>query len=167
MSGKYKGWTGKFSDDHKKDVEWVDWRCWLPFLIATIIIGFLLVVLALWWGGTAFFKGNPQEHSTEYFASAFMHTGARLHKLSSAGVALQLTLLNDLSTYKGETHTIVSTTNQPHTVVIQAGVINSAWDKPGASLTATFGGAINDGFTFQVINESQIYIKSNTNVAFS
>ena len=158
-------YTGKFAADHRRDTEWVNWRCWFPFIIATVLIGTVLVGIALWWGGYAFFNNNVQEQSMEYLGSGYLNNGVRLHKLSAAGSPVQITLLADLSTYNCQLHTIVSTTNQPHTVVIEAG--GASWDKPGSSLTATFGGSVNDGFTFRVVSETQIYIENNNNVAFS
>ena len=160
-------WTAQFYDDHRVDTEWVNWRCWFPFLIATILVGTLLLVLALWWGGHAYFNGNVQEQTMEYFASGYLNPSVRLHKLSSAGTAIQIQLPNDLKPYLNQRHTIVSTTNQAHTVVIDAGGANPTWDKPGSSLTATFGGAINDGFSFRVVTNGQIHVESNQNVAFS
>lgn len=160
-------YTGKFYDDHKKEIDWADGRCWVPFVVSLIVVLFIGMVLALWWGGAAYFNENVAERSTEYFGSAHLDPGARLHKLSSAGSALQITLLNDLSPYKNQQHTIVSTTGQPHTIVIQSGPLGTAWDVPGTSLTATFGGAINDGFSFRVVAKDQIHVTHTTNVVFS
>lgn len=155
-------WKEEMRDEIK---DWTAWKCWFPFFVIGFFIGTVLVVVALGLSISAFQSQNRIEKACSYTASGFLNTGCRLHKLEAAGINLQIRLLGDLSSYVNQRHTIVSTTNKAHTVVIEAGL--ASWDKPANSKTATFGGAENDGFSFRVIGPTQIYVEDNNNVAFS
>jgi hypothetical protein len=85
--------------------------------------------------------------------------------IESASTPIALTLPNDMSEYIGRVYHIWSLTAQPHTVTISTGLAVSKFT--GMTGTATLGGAIGDGFVFEVISANHAVILSSTNVVFS
>ena len=76
-----------------------------------------------------------------------------------------MTLPNDLGHLVGIRFRVWSRTAQPHTIRIAAGGLNPTFD--GTNKLATFGGAIGDGFVFEVIDRNRIVVEPVRNVVFT
>ena len=76
-----------------------------------------------------------------------------------------MVLENDLGSRIGRVYRVWSRSAQPHTVRITSGALATTWD--GTSTLATFGGAIGDGFVFEVISKTQTVLLSVNNVVFT
>ena len=85
--------------------------------------------------------------------------------IDSAVNPIGLTLANDMRPYVGKVYRIWSLTAQAHTVSITTGQSVSTFT--GGTRIATFGGAIGDGFVFEVISANHAVVISSTNVVFS
>lgn len=82
--------------------------------------------------------------------------------MGGANVPLNLQIPNDLSTYVGKVYRVWAI-DVGHQHTVSSGT--ATFD--GFSKLATFGGAIGDGFVFEVISTNRIAIISATNVVFS
>lgn len=108
--------------------------------------------------------GNPQS-ATTHLISRVLPVTPFAHYLDATDAPLAMLLENDLSGRVGHVYRVWSRSAQPHTVTIQAGGHNPTWD--GTSKTATFGGAIGDGFVFEVVDKNKVVLVAVNNVVFA
>ncbi len=92
-------------------------------------------------------------------------SGVNAVYIDSAASPIGLTLANDMRPYVGKVYRVWSLTAQAHTVSITTGQSVSTFT--GGTRVATFGGAIGDGFVFEVISANHAVVISSTNVVFS
>lgn len=146
---------------------YASWRRWNKLMVAIIILFMSLSGAAL---AVAIMSHNTAWHSESarpYVASGALDgSGPLAHYLDGTAAPLAMTLENDLSARVGKVYRIWSRTAQAHTVRISSGALISTWDSAGSTL-ATFGGAIGDGFVFEVISRNQCVLISVNNVVFS
>lgn len=140
-------------------------RC-LGLVIALSIVCVCISIAAIVCGVLGWRAGSFMSSSTTHLSSGPLPLSPSAHYLASTDGPLAMTIENDLSGRgAGTIYRIYSTTAQPHTVVILAGVENTNFK--GNLKTATFGGAIGDGFTFEVTSKNTMAIGPVTNVQFT
>ena len=94
-------------------------------------------------------------------AAGPLQTGVKEQYIEVAAAAA-MTLPGDLSAYINQIICLTSKTAFAHTLTLGAG---ATFD--GVNTVATLGGAVGDGFCFQVFSSTQVQIRSLLNVAFA
>ena len=164
--------NGKFPPPRSVPVRQENWlvdiqnnRRWLRIVVATVVLSLLVSVAALVLAVLAYQDAQAVQSSQVHLISRPLPSSPYAHYLAATDAPLTMTLENDLIGRVGKVFRIWSRSAQPHVVQIVVGGQNPTFD--GSSKTATFGGAIGDGFTFEVIDRNKIALVSVTNVVFS
>lgn len=137
-------------------------RCCRTATFAAAILAVIVAAIAIGLGSAAYSYYG-------YFTSPASITGSGLlpstpyaFYIDSSAIPANMILPNNLSEYVGKVYRIWSRTAQAHTVTISG--LGSTFD--GVATTATFGGAIGDGFEFEVISANFIRVTNPVNVVF-
>lgn len=132
-------------------------------IIALAVFSLVISAAAVIVGGLGYAEAYRYSGYLSIVTSRAFPTGPFVLYIDQAAIPVVLTLPNNLQDYVGHTYRVWSRTAQAHVVSI-AGT-GSTFD--GTATTATFGGAIGDGFVFEVIDRNRAVIVSATNVVFS
>ena len=133
-----------------------------PATFACSILAVIISAIAITVGGLAYtYYGYSTSPSPIYGSGPLPSTPYAFYIRSSA-VPVQIVLPADLTPFVGKVYRIWSLTAQGHTIVIGGGFNYFN----GAANTATFGGAIGDGFEFEVISPTFVRVISDVNVVF-
>ncbi len=141
-------------------------RCRLRFIVALSILCLLGSGAAIWVAVVGYNHGTFMTSTTTYRKSGPISASTSVHFLDATDGALTMTLENDFSGRVGEVYSIVARSAQMHTVTILSGGQNPTFG-PGSAKIAKFGGAIGDGFVFQITSANTMFIWFVNNVDFN
>lgn len=140
-------------------------RRWLKMVVALSFLCLAGVVAALVVSVLGYRSATNTQSSTTHLISRVIPVTPFAHYLDATDAPLAMLLENDLSSRVGHVYRVWSRSAQPHTLTIQSGGHNPTWD--GTSKTATFGGAVGDGFVFEVVDKNKVVLIAVNNVVFS
>lgn len=172
MNRKGYNFLGPMTDDERRngipsnEVEWgkevKSSRCYRTATFAAVILAVIVAGIAIGFGIAAYsYYGYFNSPSLISYGGPLPVTPYVFY-ITASGSPAALTLPNNLANYVGNVYRIWSLTNQPHTITIQG--MGSTFN--GAATVATFGGAIGDGFVFEVISANFIRVIQAVNVIF-
>ena len=158
MSTSRIGYDVKYDIKRTKD----EVRSARNIVIAVAVFSLIISVVAVVLAGIAYsYIFSPSNISV----SQPFPTSPNPIYITSAANPITLILPNDMTPYVGNVYRVWSETAQPHTVSISAGTLTSTFT--GGATLATFGGAIGEGFVFEVISSSRAVIWTVNGVTFT
>lgn len=137
-------------------------RCCRSATFAAAVLAIILAAFGAGFGIAAYSYYGYFNNYLSIRGSGLLPTTPYVFYVDSSAVPAAMVLPNDLSPYIGNKYRIWSRTSQAHTVTISG--LGSTFN--GAATTATFGGAVGDGFEFEVISGNFIRVTSPVNVVF-
>jgi len=132
---------------------------------ATTIVAAIIAIVAIIMGTLAFVRMSNIIYAQSYVVSGPIRPSPYTIHLDATAAPQAMTLPDDLSDWVGREYAILSGSDQPHTVTIEAGSLGTTWD--GVNKVATFGGAKGDGIMFHVIAKDLITVTFTKNIVLS
>lgn len=137
---------------HTQKKVWI----WHGATLAAAILAVLISIVGAALGGLAYTEVVKFSGETLIYSSGTLPSSPYPIYLNQAAFALAMVMPTDLSGLVGNVYRVWSLTAQPHTVTI-----------PSTNQIATLGGAIGDGFVFEVISANRIVVWNAINVVFN
>lgn len=148
-----------YIDDIKDNQRRIHFNC------ALIVLSVLAAGAALGVGVYAYYAATNANSAATIKAGGVLPSSPYSVYLDSPSIPLAMILPNTLEGRVGKVYRVWSSSAQAHTIQIDAGNQDPTFD--GTSTLATFGGAIGDGFVYEVIAPNRIVLISVNNVVFS
>lgn len=168
MFGGAPGKSSTYLEAQKKE-NWVKDiktnRRKLNIILALCVLALSGAVIGIIFGVLGWQEAGHSHSGQSHQINSVIPTTPQGHYLDSTAIALSMALPNDLSGYVGRVYRIWSRSAKAHIIQIASGGFNPTFD--GINKVATFGGAIGDGFVFEVTDKDKIVIISVNNVVFS
>ncbi len=132
-------------------------------VISVAAFALVIAVLSAIMTYYAYSEAYRYSQTAQIYVSSELPISPYTFRVGGSATLVELTLPNNLAPYIGKIFRIWSVSPQIHTLTIMG--TGSTFD--GSSTVATFGGAIGDGFVFEVVTSNLIVVISVNNVVFS
>lgn len=140
------------------------------FSLALAFIAMGICIAAIIVASGAKSAATRDQTSQIHLMSEVILPSPHAHYLGATAIDLAMVLPNDLSDYVGKVYRVWATSAKPHKVTIASGGKNPEFCGDNVMThpkIATFGGAIGDGFVFEVVADNKVVIIAVNNVQFS
>ena len=163
LKGSFKGKDPLKVDNYIDDIK--DNQRRIHFNCALIVLCVAAAVAAVVIGVLGYNAASAANSAATIKAAGVLPASPYSVYLDSPSLPLAMILPNTLGDRVGKVYRVWSSSAQPHTIQINAGNEDPTFD--GTSTLATFGGAIGDGFVYEVIAPNRIALIAVNNVVFS
>ncbi len=150
-------------ENKDKDLAERRYRSTRNILISIAVFALIIAIPFAVLAGLAYTGTNQFTSPLAIYVAQQMPVAPYIIHIGGSSIPVALTLPNDLTPYIGKIYRIWSVSPQIHTVSIQG--TGTTYD--GVTTVATFGGAVGDGFVFEVLQANRIVLISTNGVTFT